>query len=261
MKKGKKWTLLIVCGVMVLMLGLLGSIALAQDDTPEAQAPGQDETVLDEIAPGLGRQFGRNEPWGWGQLMRPGNDDNWLTYLAEELGITVDELADAQERAYSAALTDAVEAGQLTQEQADAILARRALQSAIDRHAILAESLGLTVDELEAALAGGQSMADLMTAQGIDAATLMANAQAAYEAAVQQAVADGVITQAQADEILAGEGFGLFGHGELRGFGVPGGRGHGRGGHHGRGFDGFALPDSTTPDATTPDTTDTGLDA
>lgn len=249
MDKQRKWSLLLMGSVLVLLLALIGSIALAQDATPEATTPAQEDATE---APSL-RGFGH-----WGGLGRSDGDSDWLSYLAEALGITVEELADAQERAYGAALADAVAAGQLTQEQADDILARRALKSAIDKNAILAEALGLTVDELEAALAGGQSLADLMTAQGIDSATLMANAQAAYEAAVQQAVADGVITQAQADAILAGDSFGLFGHGGLRGFG---GGGRGRGGHHGRGFDGFALPDSTTPDTTTPDTTDTGLDA
>ena len=89
------------------------------------------------------------------------------------------------------------------------------------------------------------------------------NPQAAklrQEIVLQTMVAQGYVTQAQADAILAGEaGFGFPGRGELRGFGMPGGGG--RGGHHGRGFHGFELPDSTTPDTTTPDTTDTGLDA
>ena len=64
-----------------------------------------------------------------------------------------------------------------------------------------------------------------------------------------RAVADGVITQAQADAVLAQESnFGLFG-------------GHGRGGrgHHGRGgpWSLPSLPDSDSDDATT----DTNFDA
>lgn len=250
MDKQRKWPLLLMGSVLVLLLALIGSIALAQDATPEvapqAGTPAQEDSDTDEV-PGL-RGFGH-----WGGLDRLDGDSDWQTYLAEALGITVEELADAQERAYGAALADAVAAGQLTQEQADDILARRALKSAIDKNAILAEALGLTVDELEAALAGGQSLADLMTAQGIDPATLMANAQAAYEAAVQQAVADGVITQAQADEFLAGETFNFFGRGE-RG-------GHHRGGRGGHGFGFPRTPDSTTPDTNTPGTADTNSDA
>jgi hypothetical protein len=245
MEKGKKWSLLLIGAVVVLTLGLIGSIVLAQDATPEATTPTQaDATPESEkgLSLGLGHWGGFGRGFG-----RHGDDETWLTYLAEALGITVDELNDAQDEAYAAWLADAVEQGQLTQEQADQILAQRALKSYIDGSAILAEALGMTEDELEAALAD-QSLTDLMVERGIDSATLQANAQAAYEAAIQQAVADGVITQAQADEILAGSDFNLFGRG-------------GRGGRHGGrgGGWGFDLP--TPPDSTTPDTTDTNSDA
>lgn len=248
MEKKRKWPLLLAGSVLVLLLALIGGIALAQDATPEAETP-----APDAIAPGFGWFFGLRGLDHWGG---PGDqgDSNWLENLAEALGITVDQLQEAQEQAYAATVTDAVAAGQLTQEQADQILARQALKSYVDRRAILAEALGMTVDELEAALADGQSPVDLMAAQGIDSTTLQANAQAAYEAAVQRAVTDGVITQAQADQILSDGGFGLFGRG---GFG-----GHdGRGGHGGREFHRFAPPDSTPPDSTTPETTDTSFDA
>ena len=238
-ERQKKWSIVLMAGVVVLLLGLIGSVALAQDATP---LPTPEETTPETDALPSLRGFGH-----WGGFGRSG-DGSWLEYVAEALGITVDELEDAQERAYQAAVADAVTAGQLTQEQADAILARRALKSYIDRQAILASALGMTADELEAALTAGQSITDLMVEQGIDTATLQANAQAAYETAVQQAVTDGVITQAQADEILSGSEFELFGRGGGRG-------GRGRGGH-GRGFDSPSLPDTTTPEMT-----DTGFDA
>ena len=239
MDKKRNWSLLLMGGVLALMLGLIGSVALAQTATPEAETPAQEETT-----PEWGSRFRG--------LDRFGGNSNWLEKLAEALGITVDELEDAQQQAYAASVADAVAAGQITQEQADQILARHALKSYIDRQAILAAALGMSVDDLEAALADGQSIVDLMVEQGIDSATLQTNAQSAYGAAVRQAVADGVITQAQADEILAGDGFNLFGRG---GFG-----GH-RGGHHGGrgGFHGFVEPSS--PDDDGADTTDTGFDA
>jgi hypothetical protein len=249
MEKGKRWTFLLVGAVAVLVIGLIGSIALAQEATPEAETPAQSETIPDSNdVPSL-RGFGR-----WGGLGRHG-DSNWLTYLAEALGITVDELEDAQERAYGAWLGDAVEQGQLTQEQADELLATRALRAYVDKEAVLAEALGMTVEELETALAA-QSLSDLMTERSIDTATLQANAQAAYEAAVQRAMADGVITQAQADEMLNDLSFNQFGHGEF------GGHHGGRGRHGGRGG-GFSLPE--VPDSATPesgsDTADTNFDA
>ncbi len=239
MDKKRNWSLLLMGGVLALMLGLIGSVALAQTATPEAETPTQEETT-----PEWGSRFR-----GFGRF---GGNGNWLENLAEALGITVDELEDAQQQAYAASVADAVAAGQITQEQADQILARHALKSYIDRQAILAAALGMSVDDLEAALADGQSIVDLMVEQGIDSATLQTNAQAAYEAAVRQAVADGVITQAQADEILAGDGFNFFGRGGFGGHRV----GHlgGRGGSHG-------LVEPSSPDDDGADTTDTGFDA
>lgn len=248
MEKSKKVSLLAIGVVAVLVLGLAGSIALAQDATPDA--PTQEEATVPES-----RDFLRGHGMGrWDGFGRSSVDGDWLTYLAEALGITVDELEDAQERAYAASVADAVAAGEITQEQADQILATRALKTYIDRQAILATALGMTTDELDAALAEGQTLSELMEEKGLDAATLQANAQAAYEAAVQQAVTDGVITQAQADEILANGELGLFGHG-------------GRGGHHGgrggRGHHGFGMPltPDSTPDTAEPETTDTSFDA
>jgi hypothetical protein len=64
--------------------------------------------------------------------------------------------------------------------------------------------------------------------------------QSAFEAAVKQAVTDGVITQAQADLILknaSGMGFGFQG-----GFGGPGGFGGFRGGRGRHGWFGGGAP-------------------
>jgi len=246
MEKPKNKALLLMGGVVVLLLALIATVALAQDATPGA-TPAPEQTAPESDGSfslrGLGH-FG-----GFGHF---GEGSDWLEYLAQALGITVDELASAQDQAYAAAVADAVTAGELTQAQADAILAKRALSDYIDREAILATALGMTTEELETALAGGQSLAAIMAERNIDADALQANAQAAYEAAVQQALTDGVITQAQADEFLSAGSLNLFGHGGPGGHGGHGGRGFG-------GFGGFGHPD-TTPD-TTPETTDTAFDA
>jgi len=246
MEKPKNKALLLMGGVVVLLLALIATVALAQDATPGA-TPAPEQTAPESDGSfslrGLGH-FG-----GFGHF---GEGSDWLEYLAQALGITVDELASAQDQAYAAAVADAVTAGELTQAQADAILAKRALSDYIDREAILATALGMTTEELETALAGGQSLAAIMAERNIDADALQANAQAAYEAAVQQAVTDGVITQVQADEFLSAGSLNLFGHGGPGGHGGHGGRGFG-------GFGGFGHPD-TTPD-TTPETTDTAFDA
>ncbi len=235
--KQRKWSFLVIAALSVLLVGLMASIALAQTATPEAETE-DNATQADGLSlRGLHHGF-----------MSSGSSAH-DEYLAEALGITLEQLQAARRTAMAAYLADAVTAGDITPEQADLALAKYALRDVIDQKALLAEALGMTTEELEAALDGGQSLSDLMTAAGMDADTLQTNLQAAYEAAVARAVADGVITQAQADAVLAQDtNFGLFG-------------GHGRGGrgHHGRGGS-WSTP--STPDSDSDDTTtDTGFDA
>jgi hypothetical protein len=149
--------------------------------------------------------------------------------LADELGVSVETLQEAQEAAKEAGLAQAVEEGWITEEEADLIQAKQALQGYIDKEALMAEALGITVEELEAAKEAGTPMHELIEELGLDRDTVHENMAAAKDAALEEAVAAGVITQAQADQLSE------FGH---RG---PGGRGPGRGfrGHRFPGAPGF----------------------
>ncbi len=162
-----------------------------------------------------------------------GIDENAL--LADALGITVEELEAAREAANEAAIAEAVAQGLITQEQADAMQARKALMSYLDRKVLLAGALGITVEELEAAHEEGKTLTDLMIDAELDATTVRDNLREAHADALAQAVEDGVITQEQADEM--GDG-----HGQPMPFGkdiMPRGRmpmrGRGRGGFRGDG--------------------------
>lgn len=175
--------------------------------------------------------------------------------LADALGITVEQLEAARETANQAAIAQAVAEGIITQEEADAMQARKAVKSYLDRDALLATALGMTTKELQAAYAAGKTLTELMAAQGLDAATVRENLQAAHVAALAQAVADGVITQEQADEMqLDGRGFGAMPGGRMQPGGrmrpggrmQPGGRDGGRG--HGGAGDCPAPPDTDAND-------------
>ena len=74
----------------------------------------------------------------------------------------------------------------------------------------LAEALGVTVEELEAAKENGQSIRDLAEANNVDRETLKAAKDEVMQEVLAQAVVDGVITQEQADQFAerAGRGFG-----------------------------------------------------
>jgi hypothetical protein len=192
--------------------------------------------------------------------------------LASALGITVDELNAARQKAQTAAIDQAVSEGLITQAQADQLKVNGMAfpfggrwgewmsQNGIDFDSLLADALGIKVEALQAAriqafnaridqeVANGrltQEQADLMKGRN----ALQSNAnfrsamQSSYEAAVNQAVAEGVITQAQADLILKdGQGMGF------PGFGGPPEGGFGR---HGWG-DGHPNlpPNQLSPEAT-----------
>jgi hypothetical protein len=111
-----------------------------------------------------------------------------------------------------------------------------------DAQAIIAEQLGLTVEELAAAKDEGTRIFDLAEAQGVDMETVITAVSDARTAAIEAAVADGTITQAQADILLShdGPGFGGRGHGGRGGHGGQGGHGGPRGGGFDNGNSSFA---------------------
>ena len=151
--------------------------ALAQGLITQAQA---DE--LKERSDTFGRFDGRM-PHGMFGLADDTIDMDAL--LAEDLGVTADELNAARVEAQALALAAAVESGRITQEQADQMKARQALET-------------------------------YMQEQGIGD-----QVRALYENLVNQAVQAGVITQEQADSILSNQGS----FGGMRGFDGFHGRG------------------------------------
>lgn len=159
-------------------------------------------------------------------------DDNeqYQTFLADALaniGVTVEELQAAQEVAQDQLLDEMVAAGYIDADQANLIKAQKALKEYIDREALLEDVLGLSLEELQAAREAGTPLSELLGERTFE--EFAAEMQAAHEAAVQQAIDDGVITADQAEQLQ---------NGGMRGFG-------GRGGHHGfGGRGGFGGPGS-----------------
>jgi len=241
----KKW--LIVGGIAsalaigVVILGIVALSFIMPTPVNAQQGFGSRPHMMRGAPPFEGRdQFGRMEQFGpmgeFGPFSGPkgfgfGDTIDREALLADALGITVEELQAAQEQADLAAVQQAVDEGLIDQDQADLMVAGYKLRNYVDREALMAKALGISVEELQAARDEGKPMAVIIYEQGLDPVTLRTNMQTAFEETIQQAVDDGVVTQEQVDQITSGPR-GSFGPG-----GFPG-RGGGFDGPRG-GFGGF----------------------
>lgn len=281
--------------VLLALAALVGSSLTFAQDEPEPDDPvtvPEDGSETEDATPGFGR-LGNHGPRGGHGLIdreaarellaeelgvtvedldaaheavmeavqaqdgRPDRDEVHAL-LAEELGVTVDELDAVQTAVQEAMLAQLVEDGTITQEQLDEMLEMRALHdlakdifSRDDAQAVIAEQLGLTIEELAAARDEGTRIYDLAEEQGIDMDTLMTAVSEARTATFDQAVADGLLTQEQADLLLSQQGPHFGGPG---GHGGPGGRGmHGGQGGFGPGNGSFDNGNSNFAPQTAPD--------
>jgi hypothetical protein len=205
--------------------------------------------------------------------------------LATALGIDITELQSAEQSATSEALKQAVSAGLITQAQADQIaqdsqngkafdghlpFLSGTTSSTIDYNALLAQALGITTTQLQAAkqtaylanidaaVTSGsmtQAQADLAKGSYIlqNNSGFQSAMKTAFDNAVKQAVTDGLITQAQADQVLAQNANGFTGLQDFRieGFGGQG-RGHGGPGRTNGGNTGSTTNQPSAVPTTTP---------
>ena len=136
---------------------------------------------------------------------------------ASQLGISPDKLSAALEKALSDRIDAAVAAGRLTKAEGDALKQR--LQSGDfpifggGRHAFghfgffgsisaAADYLGLTNAELRTQVESGKTLAQIAQAQGKSVSGLVDAIVAAAKQRVDNAVAAGHLTQAEANEML-----------------------------------------------------------
>ncbi len=192
MVKAKKRVLSIV-GTLALTVIVTGaSLWVGTSVASASEMSAEDLQTITQVSTGPGLfDEGYLSHGGWGK-----GEIDYQALLAEALGITVEELEAAHQAARDAAIAQALEQGLITQEQADNLIvwgnrgrgfrlpgfkrAPKDLDSDIERidgNALLAEALGITVEELQAAR------------------------EQANEAAIAQAIEKGIITQEQADQM------------------------------------------------------------
>lgn len=176
----------------------------------------------------------------------------------------------AMQDARQEALKAAVEDGTLTQEQADCLAQLKApmaggrmafrapnmpLYDWLDipadvwretQHTALANALGMTTDDLTAALNEGKTVRELMEEKDLTVEEVQKALQAAFEDAVKQAQAEGRITAAQAEKLLKLQVGGVPGFGKGGFGGQPMPMMRGRGGMMRGGFWPKTTPTPTT---------------
>ncbi|RKP53046.1 hypothetical protein D7Z26_15025 [Cohnella endophytica] len=162
-----------------------------------------------------------------------------LAQIAEQQGVTREQLKSAMTAAYNKQLEER------KQEYADNLdkmidskptdnqkWGRGGSFGAPTDFTAAGTLLGLSADEVKTQLKAGKSLADLAKEKGVEAQKLIDAQAAAITSSINQAVKDGKLTQAQADnqlknvadiaaKIVNGKGFGEGRH--------PGGAGKGRG--------------------------------
>ena len=173
---------------------------------------------------------GSSAVWDFGQKVKEA--------IAEALGISVEKYEETVTAAQTQVLEEAVSAGVLTEEQADRMQQRLASDGfhgagMMDRGAgrtsllmtVAAEKLGMTESDLMAELQNGKSVADVAEEEGVDTQVISDAYLEELQAELDAGVADGSLTQEEADAKLAQKTEALSGR--LTGTWSDAGRGRG----------------------------------
>ncbi len=205
----------------------------------------------------------------------------WLE-IATAQGKTAAEAQTLLETAYSNAIAQALADGKITQSQADSLKALPASDPEMggkgpggghgepDGNKIVhdyleeafAKAVGMTIADFDAQEAAGKSWSEIAVAQGKTTAEAGTLLETAWSQSIDQALADGKITQSQADNLKAAPAP-TFANVGVPGHGQPGGVDNGQPGkHRGRGPGGPGGPcgngSDTIPSDTTTSPTTTG---
>jgi uncharacterized protein YidB (DUF937 family) len=144
-----------------------------------------------------------------------------ITALAQEKGVDPQTIADAYIAQLTTNLTQAVTNGQITQKQADYMVEQAKTQvteqlnatwenmgprgfhgEMVDVLSVAADKLGMTQSDLQTELKSGKTIADIAKEKGVDPQTIIDACIANLTTKLNEAVANGTMTQAQADQQL-----------------------------------------------------------
>ena len=204
-----------VCSVMILLTAIAGTAsAQAQPPNPPDDPQGfpmqrwggrraWDRPSLDVLTGVLGMTPE--------EIRNALQDGQTVLDLAKARDMTEDELSAALQEAVGTRIAQALADGKITQEQADAMQERIAdgmspnhpgLFGGLHRAEYLAEFLGMSPEDVKAALDGGQTVAELLESRGKTLDDLKGFGQNQAQDRMQQALADGRVTREQADRMM-----------------------------------------------------------
>jgi hypothetical protein len=189
-KTKKTLTVVIVLAALMALAGTVIVLAQVLDDKTLEE---QDNTLLNQRRRNEIRALER-----LGQRWPGGADINYDALLAEALDITTDELQDAREEAFTAAVELAAEEEYITQRQADMILALRTMKGIINEADLVANALGISIEELQEARQN-HALRQLLEDLDLNPADIRASVLEGYEELVDQAVEDDLLTEEQAE--------------------------------------------------------------
>jgi hypothetical protein len=213
-----RWPAIII-GVIFLLTLVIGVAAVFAQTSGDAEGSvGTDDGSEGPVQAPPSNRTGFWRSWGRGpdelhqgpiaRLRHSGIDRDQL--LADALDISLEELGEAQAEAREAWIFQAVEEEVITQDEADLLLAVTAFKDSVDKKEILADALGISLEELEQAREDGLRLRELLEDLDLNPADVREGLRAAFESAVEDALSSGAITQEQADLILEFERPGRF---------------------------------------------------
>ncbi len=144
-----------------------------------------------------------NEEGHWARIGRGDYYSGILdkdVFIADALGISMSALDSAEDASQAAKLAEKVAEGDLTQAEADNKVALSNFKEGIDDDSVLAQALGITVNELDAARSANVEFSDLLDELGLTSQEVRQAQHDIYEQLLADAVADGTLTAEQAEQ-------------------------------------------------------------
>jgi uncharacterized protein YidB (DUF937 family) len=193
----------LIAGLLVVfLLGIGFSSVSAQTPQPPSPAgmPDRPETPIRDILTSLvAEKLGLTAD----QLQQRIKDGETLPEIARSKGFDLTAFEAMMKDTRQKALTQAVTDGVITQDQADRLAEGFAEKDGLQKTRLdaLAEGLGMSAADLQQRIYNGDRLVDIAAEKGLDTEALKALVQSVREKMVDQAVADGKITQERADRL------------------------------------------------------------